>query len=245
MTTKPASRSASRNIGNLNESEAPPDRRAERRSARQAQSRIEILNAAERVFGEDGMRGGSLRKIAELSGFSPAAIYLFFANKQDLWSETLTRRANEWNDIVRKAVEGDSTPLDKLHRIVDLAIVFFGERPQFRLLLRHIRGWTAITGADLIEFPDDVHERYLETLMCLARIVHDGQGIGQIREGSELSIAHLYSILTYEFILFEGTPDSSNLGALTATQFHSLIDGALRSSTLENSSQWSDNLADS
>jgi AcrR family transcriptional regulator len=74
---------------------APSDRKAERRATRRAENRTEILDAAERVFGEDGLRDGSMRKIATESGFSTAAIYLFFENKQDLVAETLSRRGGE------------------------------------------------------------------------------------------------------------------------------------------------------
>src|SRR5229473_1025769 len=57
------------------------DVRTRRRGARREQSQGDILDAAERVFGEDGIHSGSVRRIAELSGFSPGAIYLFFENK--------------------------------------------------------------------------------------------------------------------------------------------------------------------
>jgi AcrR family transcriptional regulator len=228
VTTGLAPSGARRSIGPSNESEVKLDRRAERRASRRAQSRVEILDAAEEVFGEDGIRDGSLRKIAILSGFSTAAIYLFFENKQHLLSETLTRRADEWDQIVRDVAESDLAPLDKLHRIVDLGIDFFADRPDFRLLLRHIRGGPTITGPVLAEFAGAVDDRYLEILMRLVRIVRDGQEAGQIRDGDERSIAHLYSVLVNEFVLLGSASDESSVGVLTSTQFHEFIDGALR-----------------
>ncbi|MCU1358997.1 MAG: TetR/AcrR family transcriptional regulator [Ilumatobacteraceae bacterium] len=54
-----------------------------------------ILDAAEKVFGRDGIHDGSLRNIATQSGFSTAGIYLFFENKQHLLAETLSRRGTE------------------------------------------------------------------------------------------------------------------------------------------------------
>src|ERR1700730_9199415 len=115
--------------------EAQPDLRARRRAARRAENRTEILDAAERVFGEHGVRDGSLRQIALLSGFSTAAIYLFFENKQDLLRETLTRRGDE--------------PVGKRHRVVSVTVAFFDVRPDFRRLLRHITGGPAIVGPSL------------------------------------------------------------------------------------------------
>jgi TetR/AcrR family transcriptional regulator len=228
VTTPLAPHGTPRTIEPVSESETQLDRRAERRASRRAESRAEILDAAERVFGEDGIRDGSLRSIAEVAGFSTAAIYLFFENKQHLLSETLSRRADELNLVVRDAAQSDGEPLDKLHRIVDLTVDFFAERPHFRLLLRHIRGGPTITGPVLAEFAAEVDDRYLEIMANLARIVKDGQAVGQVRDGDERSIAHLYSVLINEFVLLDSTPVESNVGILTSAQFHELVDGALR-----------------
>lgn len=215
----------------VTESDIQPDRRAERRASRRAESRAEILDAAEKVFGEDGIRDGSLRKIAELAGFSPAAIYLFFANKQDLLSETCIRRADEWDTVVREVAESGMDHLDKVHQVIDLGIDFFADRPHFRLLLRHIRGGPAVTGPVLAEFADNVDARYLEVVLHIARIVREGQAADQIRPGNDRSIAHLFLVLLNEFVLFGVNSDESNLGTLTAEQFHTFIDGALRNPT--------------
>jgi AcrR family transcriptional regulator len=208
--------------------QAEPNRRAERRLARQSQSRTDILDAAEKVFGEYGIHDGSVRKIADEAGFSAAAIYLFFENKQHLLAETLNRRSDELIGIVHNAGGNELSSLDKLHQFVEVAIAYFGERPNFRLLLRHLRGGPTITWPILAEFADNVHSRYLEAMMALANIVRQGQDVGQIREGNEHAIAHLYSVLIIEYLVLETGPDESTIGTLTSRQFHDLIDGMLR-----------------
>jgi AcrR family transcriptional regulator len=212
----------------MNQSEVQPDRQAQRRAARREQSRTEIIDAAERVFGEYGIHDGSLRKIADQSGFSAAAIYLFFDNKQHLLAETLTRRSDELIQMTRDAAAWDVTPLDKLHRFIDIAIDFFAERPYFGLLLRHLRGGPTITWPVLVEFAEDVHGRYLDSMELLAEIIEDGQAMGQIREGNGSALAHLYMVLITEFILLGVAADESNAGPLTPEQFHGLVDGSLR-----------------
>lgn len=217
----------------LNEPQPDADPRTKRRAARREQSRTDILDAAEKVFGEDGIRDGSLRDIAVQSGFSTASIYLFFKNKQELLSETLTRRGDELNLAMRKVDERDLLPLEKLHEIVNVGIEFFTERPYFRLLLRHIGGGATVTGPALAEFARDVDARFRESQVLLARIVADGQETGQIRDGDARAIAHLYTVLVNEFMLFDTNPDEANIGALTASQFHSLLDGTLRKPAID------------
>ena len=206
--------------------DTPPDLRARRRAARRAENRAEILDAAERVFGERGVRAGSLREIALLSGFSTAAIYLFFDNKQHLLSETLTRRGAELIGTLQTAAEGDGSPLEKLHRVVDVTVAFFEARPDFRRLLRHINGGTLIIGPALADY-GDAGGSFTKAMTLLAGIVTDGQKAGEIRDGSARAIAHFYSVLINEHVLL-ATRDESNIGTLTPQQFHALIDGMLR-----------------
>src|SRR5260370_25669568 len=113
--------------------------RSQRRAARRAENRSEILDAAERVFSEDGLRDGSLRRIAELSGYSTAAIYKFFDSKQHLVTETLNRRADEYLSEVRTAATGEGTPLERLHLIVDAAAAYFSARKTFSSLIKQVQ----------------------------------------------------------------------------------------------------------
>jgi TetR/AcrR family transcriptional regulator len=216
--------------------EASPqtDRRAQRRADRQAQTqqnRVDILDAAEKIFGERGIHNGSLREIADEAGFSAAAIYMFFENKQHLLSETLTRRGDELLPIIRTVAAADLAPLEKLHVLVDDTVTFFGERPYFRHLMRHVRGDATITGPVLATFADRVNLRFEEALSLIASIVEDGQAQGQVQEGNAGALAHLYSVLVNEFVLLHSGQSESDLDALTAVQFHAVIDGALRGSS--------------
>ncbi len=207
--------------------EAQPDLRAQRRAARRAENRTEILDAAERVFGEHGVRDGSLRQIALLSGFSTAAIYLFFENKQHLLHETLTRRGDELVGVLRTVADSDLSPVDKLHRIVDVTVAFFEARPDFRRLLRHITGGPAIVGPTLAGYAAEADGQFLAAMTLIAGIVGGGQEAGEVRDGDARALAHLYSVLINEHVLLAAEGESSG-GTLTPEQFHGLIDGALR-----------------
>jgi AcrR family transcriptional regulator len=53
-----------------------------RRSAEDA--RAHLLAAAESIFAEEGLDGLSMRRLAEVSGYAPSAVYKHFAGKEDL-----------------------------------------------------------------------------------------------------------------------------------------------------------------
>jgi AcrR family transcriptional regulator len=183
----------------------------------------EILDAAERVFSEDGLRDGSLRRIGDLSGYSTAAIYKFFDSKQHLVAQTLSRRADEWLAELQRASGSEGTPLERLHRIADDATAFFGARPHFRSVLRQVQGGSAIVGPLLAAFAEDVYGRYAQAMAVMADLIRQGQQIAEIRAGDPKALAHLASVLTNEFAL-------ADVG-LTRADFHAVFDGALRAPT--------------
>jgi AcrR family transcriptional regulator len=199
---------------------ARADLRNQRRAARRAQSRAEIVDAAERVFSEDGLRNGSLRRIADLSGYSTAAIYKFFDSRQHLVAETLNRRADEYLGELRRAAESAGTPLERLHLIVDNAAAYFLARGHFRSLLRQMQGGSAIVGPVLDAFADDVLGRYAHAMTLMTDLIREGQQAGEVRDGDPGALAHLASVLINEYALADV--------ALARSEFHAVFDGALR-----------------
>ena len=194
--------------------------RSQRRAARRAESIREIIDAAERVFSEDGLRDGSLRRIADLSGYSTAAIYKFFESKQHLAAQLLSQRADEYLAELQKATRAEGTALHRLHLIVDNAAEFFGARPHFKSVLRQMQGGSAIVGPVLAAFADDVYGRYAQAMTLMADLVREGQQSAEVRAGDPDALAHLASVLTNEFVL-------ANV-SMPAAEFHEVFDGALR-----------------
>ena len=87
---------------------------AARRSAAHATSRcarrgdttrLAILNAAERCFGESGFDGVSLRTITEVAGVDLALANYHFGSKDNLLREVIARRARVVHDDRVRALE--------------------------------------------------------------------------------------------------------------------------------------------
>ena len=192
-------------------------------------NRADILDAAERIFAARGLTDGSLRDIARHSGFSTAAIYNYFDNKQHLLAETLIRRGTELLAVIGTAANHDGSPMARLHRIVDDTVAFFETYPDFRQILRHVRESEAIIASVLTEHAAE-RNVFPETLILLTNVLEEGQRIGEIREGSSGALIHLYMTLVNEYVYLAGSANPG-LGSLTIEQFHALVDGALRRPT--------------
>src|SRR5271166_6960109 len=59
----------------------------ERREREKSETRDKILDAARELFVAEGYEGVSMRKVAERIEYSPTAIYVYFADKNELFHE--------------------------------------------------------------------------------------------------------------------------------------------------------------
>ncbi len=205
----------------------PDDPRAGRRAARIADNRSDILDAAERVFAERGIREGSLREIARLSGFSTAAIYTYFENKQHLLAETYVRRGIELGEVIQAAAAEGPSALLRLHAIADGTVGFFERYPYFRRLLRHGVAALDYVGPSLTKYVPYQEATFEKILALIVSVVEAGQQAGEIREGDPTTLVRLYMVLVNEHV-YLAAADNLETKGLTPEQFHSLIEGAMR-----------------
>ncbi|MHA6286967.1 TetR family transcriptional regulator [Maricaulis sp. CAU 1757] len=89
--------------------DTPADRR--RRKVRDA-----IIDAAETIFSSEGEEGISMRRLAEAIDYSPAALYKYFASKDDLFIAIREMFFERLMARIHDAMEGDKGPIDSVCR---------------------------------------------------------------------------------------------------------------------------------
>ncbi len=197
-------------------------RRTERRAAQRAASRAQILDAAEKVFARAGLHSASMRAIADEAGYSSAAIYLFFENRQQLLAETLARRTDELIALLEATIAASPDPLAALHAIIDDTLELYRRAADFWRMLNEVRTGLA-TVAELGEFAGDLGGRFVKIQQLLSGVIQKGQRRRTIRKGDADVLTRLYMVLNNEYI-------NMNLeGARVSTvEFHGFVDAALR-----------------
>jgi len=75
---------------------------AERKEREKQQMKQAILDAAMRLFVEEGMEKTSIRKIAQRIEYSPATIYLYFADKNAIFYELHTMAFTQFRDEIQR-----------------------------------------------------------------------------------------------------------------------------------------------
>lgn len=88
----------------------------ERRERAKSETRDKILDAARELFVTEGYEGVSMRKVADKIEYSPTAIYVHFADKNELFHE-LCREDFTRLQQVMASTEMSSDPIERLRQI--------------------------------------------------------------------------------------------------------------------------------
>jgi AcrR family transcriptional regulator len=81
-----------------------------------AERERQMLDVAERVFGERGYRAASMDEIAERCGISKPMLYEYFGSKDGLLLACIARSQTELHEVTQKAIAGATTARDVLWR---------------------------------------------------------------------------------------------------------------------------------
>jgi AcrR family transcriptional regulator len=129
-------------------------RRIARRDRRRAQSKEEILDAAEGLLLSDGISAVTVDAVAREVSMTKAALYYYFSSKEELLFNVMFRHILAEAEAVHDAVEATDNGADALKAIIRTVIEHYGGNMHtFRLIYMHsqITGQTFAPGPDMLE----------------------------------------------------------------------------------------------
>jgi len=89
-----------------------------------------ILDAARSAFFELGLDGASLREIAKRAGYSPGAIYSYFANLEEIYGALLGESLQRLNPVVAAADVRSGSPAELLRAQALAFFAFYRDNPR-------------------------------------------------------------------------------------------------------------------
>jgi AcrR family transcriptional regulator len=95
----------------------------ERREREKSETRDKILDAARELFVTEGFEGVSMRKVAEKIEYSPTAIYVHFADKQELFRELCHQDYARLAEVFQSSAMS-TDPVERLKQIGAIYIDF-------------------------------------------------------------------------------------------------------------------------
>lgn len=113
-----------------------------------------ILDAAERVFGDDGYEATKVQRIAAEAGVSLTTLYSVSESKWEIYRAVHRRRLAEVMGLVQSAIRDEMPVLDQLVAGTRAQLQFFMERRDFtRMQLKEVTAWSTV---ELLRSPEQV-----------------------------------------------------------------------------------------
>jgi AcrR family transcriptional regulator len=100
----------------------------ERREREKSETRDKILDAARELFVTEGYEGVSMRRVADIIEYSPTAIYVHFADKEELFRELCHRDYARLAEVFQSSVIS-TDPVERLKQIGAIYIDFGIKNP--------------------------------------------------------------------------------------------------------------------
>src|SRR5579863_6656711 len=118
---------------------------AERKERDKQEMRQKIIDAAMHMFLEDGYNKTSIRNIAEKIEYSPATIYLYYKDKDELLYDVQAQAFEKLDKTFRDTVDA-ADPLKRLEQIMKTYVLFGKNNPELYDLMFIIRAPMNVVG---------------------------------------------------------------------------------------------------
>lgn len=170
---------------------------AERRAREREALRGKILDAAGKLFVEEGFANVSIRKIADRIEYSPATLYLYFKDKTELFSSLCWETFSKLKAQLARIEQEEQDPVLSLRKGLRSYIEFGLEHPNHYLL-------TFCTPYDphqkeLTESFEETNKIGLETFDHLRR------ALARCREAGKLEFEDLETVSQVVWTFIHGT----------------------------------------
>ena len=140
-----------------------------------AETREAILDAAERIFGDEGLAGARTDAIAAAAGVNKALLYYYFGSKDGLYRAVLEGYLADFNRRALEVLSSEGSARSLLLRYINLHFDFIGAHrhhgPLFqRMLMADEKTWVRVA-----------REHGLPRLKALLKVIERGMRTGELR----------------------------------------------------------------
>lgn len=155
-----------------------------------------ILEAARRAFADSGIAGATVRTIAHEAGYSPGALYAYFAAKEEILGELLADSLGHAGQAMKRAGAAESAPEARLRASAAAYLEYYRAHP-----LEHELDLHLCQGARRqplsAERARHINGRLIALLQVIAGALDELGGFGpdQVRRETVALLAHLDGLL--------------------------------------------------
>lgn len=145
--------------------------------------RVELIDAAARLFSERGYHGTSMQHLGEALGVQRGSLYAHIGAKEDLLYEVVTAGAERFLARGEAALDVDATSTEKLTRLLVDHIVTAAEHLEASTVFLNEWRYLSQKHRDEVQTKRDRYERIVRT------IIEEGIARGEFRADSDVRFA--------------------------------------------------------
>ena len=165
------------------------DRKLTKRGSKR---RTQVLEAASRLFAEQGYHGTTVGDICDTLGVGKGVFYWYFESKEALFSELLQESLLQLRRAQQHAIAAVDDPVARIEQGIRASIDFFRQSPGFLELIR--------IAARYEEFAGFVENGQQIIAADTATHIKDGMAKGEVRHGDPDLMAHGILGATFHFV---------------------------------------------
>ena len=145
-----------------------------RTSAEKEVRRLKLLKSARTIFSENGFQGTKINMITEHAGLSPAAFYLYFKSKVEVYRLLSIDGTRILKDMISKALSSEKGDCVQLIKALSGAYFefFLQEREYYEIISVHHLGQKVFF--ENMNLVPQLEALSLELLKILAEIIEEG-----------------------------------------------------------------------
>ena len=184
----------------------------ERREREKEKRRQDILDAARRLFWDNGYASTTMPQIAEAAALAPGTLYLYFPSKSALYAELLV----EGYDLLLKRFQAEvgrgASVRQRGEALVDVFFQFARDYPEYFDIIFFILQREG--GAEGNLEPEQLARLEQGEAACRAvvsKVLGQIDSVGPAR--AEASVGAIWSMLAGVVFYFKGDPDFDNVAA--------------------------------
>ena len=145
--------------------------------------RVELIDAAARLFSERGYHGTSMQHLGDALGVQRGSLYAHIGAKEDLLYEVVTAGAERFLARGEAALDVDATSTEKLTRLLVDHIVTAAEHLEASTVFLNEWRYLSQKHRDEVQTKRDRYERIVRT------IIEEGIARGEFRADSDVRFA--------------------------------------------------------
>jgi TetR/AcrR family transcriptional regulator len=164
-----------------------------------AQRRQEIINLAENLFIARGYDGVTMEEVAKQAGLAIGTLYLYFRNKESLFSAVVVRRVAEFNSLLREAANKGSNGAEKLNATGEALYEFYKNYPGVFQIFVHDLQSTRFSGDD--ENTRELARLSKENFQITQQLIEEGIADGSLRPDLNPMMTTFFGIIALQNII--------------------------------------------